>query len=690
MITSRQQRWIMMASVLLLMAFLSSALGLSANLLGSGGTIVTVTSGADVVADDGVCTLREAINATNNNAPSGTQPGECPAGSPVPWELDEIHFTPSIITYTLAITGAQENENASGDLDVEGALRILGNGITQTVITANQLDRVFHVQPSTADLTLEDLAVTGGLTPDADVSETVDPGGGIYNESVLYLYNVALYGNQTGMGYPLQGPPGGPGGNGGGVASTWTLVINSSSIYSNTTGMGGMSEPSGTSGAGGGIYSSGTVSVFNSQLYNNVASEGNWGVDRGGDGGDGGAIAIAGGEATIYTSTLTNNSAGMGGYGFSPGIATGGDGGSGGGIYAAPNTEIIIRASQISNNSSGFGGTGTGGAPADAGDGGHGGGIFGDATSRIFIDNSAIFDNEAGGAGVAPAGLPGNGAGIFSNGELTVQGSTISGNALLDGPSGVGAGQGGGIRADNATIRNSTIAFNISPLQPGAGIFGNNNNLGNTILANNDAPTSPDCRGTLSSVGHLLIQDFDGTLCGIAGTTGTNIYGQDPQLLPLALNGGLTQNHALNTNSPAIDAGNCFDIAADQRGLPRPIDNPAFPNVSDACDIGAYEGQDGVPGPTRTPSSTATATPTAPSAPTMTATATATTSPSATPTVLPTSTATATTTAPATPSATATVSVTPSATVTPSVTPSTTETPPLLYLPLIFEQAGAQ
>lgn len=50
-------------------------------------------------------------------------------------------------------------------------------------------------------------------------------------------------------------------------------------------------------------------------------------------------------------------------------------------------------------------------------------------------------------------------------------------------------------------------------------------------------------------------------------------------------NGGLTRTHALNIDSPAVDAGECFDIDGspvlfDQRGVDR---NDGF------CDIGLYE-----------------------------------------------------------------------------------------------------
>ena len=60
---------------------------------------IAVNSTADVVADDGVCTLREAITAANTDTPSGSAPGECPAGN----GADTITLPAG--TYTLAVPG---------------------------------------------------------------------------------------------------------------------------------------------------------------------------------------------------------------------------------------------------------------------------------------------------------------------------------------------------------------------------------------------------------------------------------------------------------------------------------------------------------------------------------------------------------------------------------------------------------
>src|SRR5437660_5332407 len=46
-------------------------------------TTITVNSTLPVIANDGFCTLPEAIIAANTDTASGTMAGECPAGSGV-------------------------------------------------------------------------------------------------------------------------------------------------------------------------------------------------------------------------------------------------------------------------------------------------------------------------------------------------------------------------------------------------------------------------------------------------------------------------------------------------------------------------------------------------------------------------------------------------------------------------------
>jgi CSLREA domain-containing protein len=119
--------------------------------------------------------------------------------------------------------------------------------------------------------------------------------------------------------------------------------------------------------------------------------------------------------------------------------------------------------------------------------------------------------------------------------------------------------------------------------------------LTNTIVAKNTAPFGErDVYGSFTSHGFNLIEDPEAATIDEQLFIGTNITGQDPQLGPLASNGGPTQTHRLLSGSPAIDNGDSlFGVSNDQRGLQRPVDQNSYPNSSkgDASDIGAFEAQ---------------------------------------------------------------------------------------------------
>jgi hypothetical protein len=244
-----------------------------------------------------------------------------------------------------------------------------------------------------------------------------------------------------------------------------------------------------------------------------------------------------------------------------------------------------------------------------------GGGVYNAGT--LTLANTTISDNSGfGGGGIYNEGgtvtltsstLSGNsavtrGSGIFNMGTATVLSSTISGNSAL-------GGNGGGlINNGTLTLTNSTVSGNSAT---GAG--GGLNNLSgtvtskNTIIALNTAASNPDLNGSLTSAGFNLIGDNSGAVITPAqfsdqiGTAGLPI---DPLLGPLQNNGGPTFTQALLTGSPALDNGNSSGSVTDQRGLPRPDDDPAVANGdgSDGSDIGAFELQSAKsPTPTPTP-----------------------------------------------------------------------------------------
>lgn len=90
---------------------------------------LTVNSEGDVTADDGACTLREAIVASQSNLASGAMPGECAAGDPLP-TVDTIAF---------AIPGAGLHSILLTDLLPAIAETVVIDGYTQPGATANTL-----------------------------------------------------------------------------------------------------------------------------------------------------------------------------------------------------------------------------------------------------------------------------------------------------------------------------------------------------------------------------------------------------------------------------------------------------------------------------------------------------------------------------------------------------------------------
>jgi hypothetical protein len=266
-----------------------------------------------------------------------------------------------------------------------------------------------------------------------------------------------------------------------------------------------------------------------------------------------------------------------------------------------------------------------------------GGGIS--AVGPLEVIDSTVADNRA-----MPTADAFAVAGISSAVQLTLVGSTVSGNLAI-------TENGGGLDVSgSATIRNSTISGNrvSSSSGSGGGIVTRGGTLSffNTTVADNHpngittfapGPVPPtlvfrntivadnplgDCAffGSITTVGDAYNIDSDGT-CGLSGTDQSGV---DPRLAPLADNGGPTFTHGLIAGSPAINAGNpaapgsggTACEATDQRGVVRP--------VGPRCDVGAFEGKVPPPKPRPTTTTIPTTTTTT-AAPTTTTTTTSTT-----------------------------------------------------------------
>lgn len=271
------------------------------------------------------------------------------------------------------------------------------------------------------------------------------------------------------------------------------------------------------------------------------------------------------------------------------------EGSSGGGIRIDANGSAIIKNSIIQNNETSIEGTdnNNGGGIANFGyteiinsivsgnlSGDDAGGIYN--TGTLKIQYSAIVGNFANAAAIQDIEAGGGGIYNTSGGTLEISNSTVSGNITAD--------AGGGILNENANaiIKNVTITNNTSQIGSGITVLGLDNPLllQNSIVAGNSG--AADIEGDFADNSSFnVIGDGNGLIPdGINNNqVGDVVSPLDPQLAPLASNGGNTPTHALLSNSPAINSGN-NEIASevsstDQRGFERIFNG--------TVDIGSYE-----------------------------------------------------------------------------------------------------
>jgi CSLREA domain-containing protein len=254
---------------------------------------IVVTSNADTIANDGVCTLREALFAAQQNAPTGG----CRAGS----GTDTISFFGN---YTITLAGSELPA-------IQSPVIIQGNGAANTIIQANvspnaATDRVFQVGPL-GNLTLDGLTVRHGYCTFSCTSLGglyANYGGGIYNAGTLTVKNSIISGNSAvGAGGIF------------GANDTGTLTITNSTISGNSTSF---SDGAGLLSLGG------TIIVTNSTFSGNIAHE------------DGGGAICNGGTLTVTNSTVSGNT----GFGA-------------GGICNFGSATVILKNTIVANNTGG-------------------------------------------------------------------------------------------------------------------------------------------------------------------------------------------------------------------------------------------------------------------------------------------------------------------------------------------------
>lgn len=282
--------------------------------------------------------------------------------------------------------------------------------------------------------------------------------------------------------------------------------------------------------SGGGLHTEvaadGELHIFNTLIDKNAVS-----VDPSQVGG-GGVYIHNFGEATVAYSTITANAT----------LA------SGGGLHVYSAGQTIVERSTISDNRAGLDGGGLA--------------LTGDRHAQTFVIDSTISGNAA----------ERHGGGVVARHDVDIIGSTVTQNQAdhiggYGNPSGGdGVGDGGGLYVQDASLR-----------------------VNSTILAENRDVWSPETSDLAASPQSSLAINY--SLVGVASGNFSgrdNLIGVDPQLEPLADNGGPTRTHALSPSSPAINAAfvprtGPFASQWDQRG-------PGFARrLGGQVDIGAYE-----------------------------------------------------------------------------------------------------
>jgi CSLREA domain-containing protein len=247
---------------------------------------IVVTTSIDTAANDGACSLREAVDNANNNAQ--THP-DCAGGA----GQDTITFASGIATITLSSTLPSITDSNGLTIDGAGAVTIDG---------ANS-SRIFTLNNG-ATLTLSSLVLSHG-------NAGGNYGGAVYSQGNLIVNNSRFTGNTAQFGGAILSLGGSTSINtstfsqnssleGGGavlVTSSGAHSI-SNSLFAGNVAYNAINEH----GSGGGIQTENgtTVTITNVTLVNNSAGGSN---DDGG-----GGLMVYGGAVTIVNSTISSNS----------------------------------------------------------------------------------------------------------------------------------------------------------------------------------------------------------------------------------------------------------------------------------------------------------------------------------------------------------------------------------------------
>ncbi|MBU6281015.1 hypothetical protein KGQ64_02155 [bacterium] len=302
-------------------------------------------------------------------------------------------------TYRLTIDGPDESLGATGDLDLNTDVEVVGRGVGITIIEQRVKHRIFEVTPK-GTAKISDMLLRGGMS-------LGDDGGSILVDGRLAISNVtidrgrakadALQSNGLGGGIRNRGHLDAMNliigactsdGRGGGIANSGVMTLSNSQVVDNAS----------RTDAGGGLYNDGELTIAISQIAANSA-------------GDGGGLDNVGGKLKIVDSTFAGNKA---------------TGGVGGGIRNSGKdaTLVLVNSTLNSNVGQKQGGGLVSLSPATAdlnnvtfaqNAAGDGGGIVSDKAAGVVLSNTILATNTAG-----PGGAPDCKGAVTSRGHNLV------------------------------------------------------------------------------------------------------------------------------------------------------------------------------------------------------------------------------------------------------------------------------
>ena len=521
---------------------------------------INVNTELDVIGDDGVCSLREAVIAANTNTASGALVGECAAGAagldeiivpagtyglsiapesttpvavdPTTWKVGEYTLTWQTAAYAVTV----DPDAAVGDLDITESVSIVGAGTGLTIIdggwtaqpwdvmdaafdpktdpaeiTPGFGDRVFHVvsgplgpgEAVVIDVKMDGFTIRGGklatvpgLTAPDTTNFSLRRNGGGVGTSVA----AGTFDPAAASGGGIGGhgaPPVDPGGEEGGA--TYTLALSDVVITSNYAG------------DGGGLYNAALATVTSSTISGNRSNANGGGIYNDA-------------PMTLTDSTVSGNSAEGGGALFDTGS----------------HTTLLVGSTLSGNGAVG------------------GGGVSSRAGVTIDMLNSTVSGNYGFDVG----------GGIYTNGRVNLFHVTVADNVSRSDATSTGAGVNTFPSLSvKVAMRGVLLANNMRGSDPATRVSVNCGRTGGAAL--------PIDSGGLG-MGYNLSSDSS---CGLAPSSG-NLSDTDPMIDALSDNGGRTRTHALRAASPAINAGLALvGLNVDQRGRAR----------DGVPDIGAYE-----------------------------------------------------------------------------------------------------